>query len=160
MIIQTFQDADDVWVPQFRCFATTIQRFVQFPHFIIAQRCVIPFVRFWWLCKQILVNICVQECCVNIDRNCDVFALWVTVFDHVNLRSTLFSETVSMVLVRTSQTEWHPDMGCSPSEPASISHDLFFFFFLSLSLDRPIVFDSLVCQLPQTVPELSWLPFL
>ena len=40
---------------------------------------------------------------------------------------------------------------CSPSEPASLDR---------LFLDRPIVFESLVCQLPQTVSQLSWLPFL
>ena len=44
-------------------------------------------------------------------------------------------------------------LGCCPSEPASISRD-------RLSLDRPIVFESLVCQLPQTMSQLSWFPFL
>ena len=39
----------------------------------------IPFVRFWWLCKQLLINISVQECCVYVDYNCDVVALWMIV---------------------------------------------------------------------------------
>ena len=47
VIIQTFPDTDNILMPQFRCFAMTIQRFVQFPHLIITQRCIIPFVRFW-----------------------------------------------------------------------------------------------------------------
>ena len=69
VIVRTFQDTEDMLVPQFRCSAITKQRFVQFPHFIITQRCITPFVRFWWLCKHVLVNICVQECCVYVDRN-------------------------------------------------------------------------------------------
>ena len=61
----------------------------------------------------------------------------------MNLRPSWFS----------SRAEWDPDICCSPSEPASISRD-------HLSLDRPIVFESHVCQLPQTVSQLSWFPFL
>ena len=71
LTVQTFQDTHEVLMQQFRCFAITIQRLVQFQLFIIAQRCIIPYVRFWWLCKQVLVNICVQECYVYVDRNCD-----------------------------------------------------------------------------------------
>ena len=150
--MQTFQDTDNMLVPQFRCFAIPIQRFVQFPHFVVARRCVMPLVRFWWFCEQVLVYICVQECCVYVNRNCDAFALWVTVSIMYSW-PTLFSETASMVLVETCLAEWHPDIGCSPSEPASISRD-------RLSLDRLIVFESLVCQVPQTASQLSWLPLL
>ena len=52
-------------VPQFWCFAIAVHCFVQSPHFVFFQSCVIPLVRFWWFCKQILVDIRVQECCVT-----------------------------------------------------------------------------------------------
>ena len=67
VMIQTFQDTDNMLVPQFRSFATPIQRFVQFPPVIIAQRCIVPFVRFWWFCKQVLVDTtCRNAVCTSI----------------------------------------------------------------------------------------------
>ena len=47
VVVQTFQDTHKVLVPQFRCFAITLQRFLQFPHFVFFQSCIIPLVRFW-----------------------------------------------------------------------------------------------------------------
>ena len=51
-----------------------------------------------------------------------------------------FSETVSTVLVKTSRAVCAPDIDCSPSRPIWIS-------LVRLSLDLPIVFESLFCPL-------------
>ena len=69
-------------------------------------------------------------------------------FDHVNLQPTLFSETVSMVSVQTSRAEYALGLERSPPEPAWTSHNRLF-------LVRPIAFESLFCQLPLIVSQLS-----
>ena len=74
-------------------------------------------------------------------------------FDHVNLQPTLFSETVSMVSVQTFRAEYALGLDRSPAEPAWTARDRLF-------LDRPISFESLVCQLLLIVTQLSWHPFL
>ena len=95
--------------------------------------------RHWWFCKQILVDICVQECCVYVNFTCDVVAS--------------FSETVSTVLVRTSRAVCAPDIYCSPSRLTWIS-------LVRLSLNPPTRFEPLCCPLPQTSSQLSSHPFL
>ena len=77
VIVQTFQDTHKVLVPLFWCFAIAVQCFLQSPHFVFFQSCVIPLIWFWWFCKQILVDIRVQECCVYINCNYDV--VWIAV---------------------------------------------------------------------------------
>ena len=44
VIIQTFQDTHEVLMPQFWCFAISVQCFVQFPHFIFFQSCITPLI--------------------------------------------------------------------------------------------------------------------
>ena len=66
------QDTHKVLVPKFWCFATAVQCFVQSPHLVFFQSCVVRLIWFCWFCKQILVDIRVQECCVYVNCNCDV----------------------------------------------------------------------------------------
>ena len=79
VIVQTFQDTHEVLMPQFWCFAISLQCFVQFPHFVFFQSCVIPLIWFWRFCKQVFIDIRVQECCVYVDRNCNVVRLRIIV---------------------------------------------------------------------------------
>ena len=144
VMVQTFQDTHEMLMPQFWCFAISVQCFFQFPHFVFFQSCVIPLIWFWRFCKQVLVDIRVQECCVYVDRNCDVFRLRIIVpVCRVSSQPASFSETTLTLLVKTSRAKNAPDIDCSLSRLTLIS-------LVRLSHDLPNVFESFSSQLPQT----------
>ena len=121
-------------VPQFRCFSKTIQRFVQFPLFIIAQRFVRPFFNFWWICRQISVNICV-ECSPTPSTLSLETMLSASSHDRKSPRA------------RTHHTFHTAHLGLSGTLTSVVVPR----FHETVFLDEPNVFESLVCQLPQTV---------
>ena len=140
-------------MPQFWCFAISEQCFVQFPHFVFLQSCIIPLIWFWWFCKQVLIDIRVQECCVYVNRNCDVVLTLGHCFCRVSSQPASFSETTLTVLVKTSRAVYATDIDCSLSKLTLIS-------LVHLFHDLPIVFESFFCQLLQTLLQLSSYPFL
>ena len=121
-------------MPQFWCFVISVQCFVQFPHLVFFQSCVIPLIWFWRFCKQVLIDIRVQEC-------------------RESSQPAWFSETTLTVFVKTSRAVYALDIDCTLSRRTLIS-------LVRLSHDLPIVFESFSCQLPQTFFTTVIVPFL
>ena len=76
-----------------------------------------------------------------------------SLFLSCELAVSIVSETLLTVLVKTSRARHAPDIGCNLSGLKLIS-------LLHFSDDPPIVFESSLCQLLQTLLQLSSYPFL
>ena len=135
VIVQTFQDNHEVLMPQFWCFAISVQNFVQCPHFI------------WFLAVlQTRLDqhpregmLCVRQSklwCGLTPRHC---------LCRVSSQPTSFSQTTLTVLVKTSRAEYVPGL-------QSFKTNLDFTRF---SHDLLIVFESFSCQLLETFLQLS-----
>ena len=136
-------------MPQFWCFAISVQYFVQFPHFVFfsvlhhTTHLVLVVLQTSLGRHPHATMLCVRQLqlwCGLTPDHC---------FCRVSSQPASFSETTLTVWVKTSRAVCAPDIDyCSLSGLTWTS-------LVRLSLDLPIVFESFFCQLPQVFSQLS-----